>query len=206
MSNINNFVISGTLTSNPELTANAADSGKTYVTFTIVHNKRVRKEDGSYEEIPAFMNFLRIFGKQAEYFASHAVKGTQVILSGEIDTYLSKQPDGKEYHTLCLRIRDFELGHNRVSAQQQSQSQAQPQAVPQQQPYGYQAAPQQQANPFMQAQPQQQPYGYQQLYQAAPQQQANPFMQAQPQTAPQEQANPFAFDPNAFDPGTLPFN
>lgn len=192
MSNTNYFILTGNLAADPVLEVNAADPGKTRATFTLAYGSSRKKDDGTYEDKVTFFNFLTVFGKRAEYFAAHAKKGTQVFVTGHLDTYPQKQADGKEYHVLCLKVDNCELGYNRIQTQNAAQPQ---QAAPAPATYA-----QPQVNPFAQPQqvaPTQMPY--------APQPQANPFAQPQ-QATPAPQANPFAFDPNAFDPGYLPFN
>lgn len=125
---MNNFYLSGLLTANPEL--KSTGTGTAMCTFSFCQNKVVKRDNG-YEEVPMFFNFFALFGKQAEYFAAHAVKGTQIFITGHFDTYTKADETGKQRSHIGYVIDRVELGARAVFNQNGNNNQ-QAQANPNQ--------------------------------------------------------------------------
>lgn len=101
MSDINNAVVGGRLTRDPEL--RRGNSGVPWATFTIAANHRYKTSDGEREEV-AFLNCV-MFGKPAEWASEHK-RGDHVVVCGRLRT-TSWESDGKPHSRLELVVQDF---------------------------------------------------------------------------------------------------
>lgn len=93
MLNVNNSVLSGRAVADAELkTANASQ----VCTFRIVHNKRVKKRDGNYEEKPMYID-CEAWGERAEYASKYVKRGLNVMVVSELemDEWEAKDGGGK---------------------------------------------------------------------------------------------------------------
>ncbi|MBW9158893.1 single-stranded DNA-binding protein [Clostridium tagluense] len=92
---MNKVVLIGRLTANPGLKF-AQGTGNAVCTFTIAVNRRFKKE--GYPEAD-FIPIV-VFGKQAEATATYMIKGSQLSISGNIQTRNYEAKDGtKKYVT-----------------------------------------------------------------------------------------------------------
>jgi len=78
---INRITLLGNLVKDPELKMSKA--GKPILKFTIATNHSIKKEDGSYDEIPTFHNIV-VFGTQAEWLSKNMTKGTKCYVDGRL--------------------------------------------------------------------------------------------------------------------------
>lgn len=101
MFQINNVIISGNLTRDPE--AKRTPSGTVVVNGGIAHNER-RKVDGEWQDVPQFFDFV-CFGKFAESL-SRLRKGQQVVLSGSLGYRAWEAKDGSKRSKVELVVRD----------------------------------------------------------------------------------------------------
>lgn len=91
MLNVNNSVLSGRAVADAELkTANSSQ----VCTFRIVHNKRVKKRDGNYEEKPMYID-CEAWGERAEYASKYVKKGLNVMVISELEQDEWKSPEGQ---------------------------------------------------------------------------------------------------------------
>lgn len=105
MANGNTIVVSGNLTSDPELKFTA--SGKQLVNFTIANNRRYKKGD-DWEEAVAFLNCV-LWGEPAEYFSASCQKGDRVVVQGRIDQDTWETEDGSKRSALKINVEEVSV-------------------------------------------------------------------------------------------------
>jgi single-strand DNA-binding protein len=92
--------IVGNLTRDPELRYSA--NGTAWAGCGLAVNPRVRRGDGSFEELPAEFFELVCFADTAEHLTASASKGTRVIAVGRVETETWTGRDGTERTTRKL--------------------------------------------------------------------------------------------------------
>lgn len=80
MSDINTVVLTGNLTHDPALRGATSAS---VLKFSIASNRSVKQQDGSYSDVPNFID-CSIFGKRADALANVLAKGMKVTIEGEL--------------------------------------------------------------------------------------------------------------------------
>jgi len=88
---INRITLLGNLTREPELKMSKA--GKPILKFSIATNHSIKKEDGSYKEIPTFHNVV-VFGSQTEWLSKNMTKGTKCYVDGRLSISEYTDKDG----------------------------------------------------------------------------------------------------------------
>ena len=79
---INQVIVSGNLTRDPELRATA--SGMPILAFGVaVNDRRKNAQTGEWEDYPNFLD-VTVFGREAEWLAPKLSKGTGVVVSGKL--------------------------------------------------------------------------------------------------------------------------
>lgn len=79
---INQVIVSGNLTRDPELRATA--SGTPVLAFGVaVNDRRPNAQTGEWEDHPNFLD-ATVFGREAEWLAPKLSKGTGVVVSGRL--------------------------------------------------------------------------------------------------------------------------
>lgn len=76
---MNDFFVDGNLTRDPEL--RTTNSGKTVISFSIAHNKRVKKGD-NWEDQPHFFD-AEYWTEKPQYWLQKLTKGAGVVLHCE---------------------------------------------------------------------------------------------------------------------------
>jgi len=98
---INNVVLAGRLTKDPEL---KTAGGQSMVTFTLAVNRSFKTKDGNTEA-----DFIRCIAwrKTAETIANMVKKGTQIGITGRIQTGSYVNNDGKRVFTTDVVADNF---------------------------------------------------------------------------------------------------
>lgn len=107
---MNKVCISGRLTRDSELRF-AAGSGTAVTRLNIAVRRNIKdKKTGKYES--DFINCIS-FGKQAETIAQYFQKGSQIAITGHIQTGSYNAQDGSKRYTTDVLIESFEfMGSN----------------------------------------------------------------------------------------------
>ena len=124
---MNNVTIMGRLGQDPEI--RSTQTGLRIANFSVATNRRDKEKTTDWHRCTAF-------DKQAELIAEHLKKGSQILLTGEIQ-YGSYEKNGIKMNTADIVVRSFEfVGSARDN---QGQSAQQPVAQPAQQAPAQQA-------------------------------------------------------------------
>ena len=103
--NINNAMIAGRLTRDPEM--KALPSGTNVTSFSLATSETYTK-DGNKEEKTEYHNVV-VFGKQAESSAKYLVKGQIVLVEGKLETR-SWDKDGVKMYRTEIKARRVQFG------------------------------------------------------------------------------------------------
>ncbi|WP_338627717.1 single-stranded DNA-binding protein [Clostridium baratii] len=98
---MNKVILIGRLTKDPELRF-AAGSGNGVCKFTIAVNRQFKKNEADFINCVAF-------GKQAETIAQYMLKGSQIALTGHIQTGSYDAQDGTKRYTTDVLVESFEF-------------------------------------------------------------------------------------------------
>ena len=82
MANLNKVMLIGRLTRDPE--SKTTGGGTKVVTFGTAVNNRRKERDGSYQDVPMFIEAVA-FNKTGEVIEQYCRKGSQVYLEGRLD-------------------------------------------------------------------------------------------------------------------------
>lgn len=138
---INNIVLTGRLTRDPEL--KYSQNGVAVASFTLAVNRNFKNKQGEQET-----DFIacQIWRKQAEALANHTHKGSLIGIEGRIQTRNYENQQGQRVY-----VTEVIAEHFTFLEPKQGEGQPQPQEQ------GYQEQPQQQADPW-QTQPNDLPF------------------------------------------------
>lgn len=102
-------------------------SGNAVTNLSIATSERWKdKQTGQYEEKTEWTN-CTAFGKQAEVIAQHFQKGSEIFISGKLQTR-SWEDNGQKRYATDVLINTFSFtGGSRVDGQQMNQQQGRPQ-------------------------------------------------------------------------------
>ncbi len=114
MADINNVILSGRITADPEI--KYFDSGAMKTSFSIAVNKWSKKEE---KEIATFIN-CELWGKQAEFVNEYAKKGNQIVVNGSLDVSKYEDDQGNK------KTRTFVLVNNLVLPKQKTEKKEEP--------------------------------------------------------------------------------
>lgn len=107
---MNKAILLGRITKDPELRF-AAGSGTGVCRFTIAINRPKRKDQEKAET--DFINCVS-FGKRAETIAQYFQKGSQIAVSGRIQTGSYEAKDGTKRYTTDVMVDEFDfVGSNK---------------------------------------------------------------------------------------------
>lgn len=81
MSDLNTVAFTGRLAMNPEL--RETRNGTPVANLRVVINDPIRKDDGSWDTKPNFVN-VTVFGNQAEGVSKTLVKGSRIAVAGRL--------------------------------------------------------------------------------------------------------------------------
>ena len=105
-SNINNVVITGRLTSDPDL--RALPSGASVCHLRIAVNVRRRNADGEWAEKPNFFDVV-VFGASGENVARYMHKGRAVAIDGRLDWREWETKDGRPAQAVSIIARTVQF-------------------------------------------------------------------------------------------------
>lgn len=96
---INNLVIAGNLTKDPEVRGQNGN----ILAFSIACNERYRDNNGEYKDSTSFFNVIK-FGtpKQIEYFAGALRKGAKVTIQGKLNQNVWQGNDGRKNYDVQI--------------------------------------------------------------------------------------------------------
>lgn len=109
---INNVVLIGRLTKDPELRF-AAGSGTATTRFTLAVNRQFKKDEADFISCIAF-------GKTGETIAQYITKGRQLAIKGNIRTGSYEAQDGTRRYTTDVVVEGFDFisGNSNINNQQ----------------------------------------------------------------------------------------
>lgn len=110
---INNVVLVGRLTKDPDLRYTASGTG--VATFTLAVNRNFTNQDGNREA--DFINCV-IWRKSAETLANYAHKGTLLGVTGRIQTRSYENQQGQRIYVTEIVAENFQLLESRGTNQQ----------------------------------------------------------------------------------------
>lgn len=107
---MNNVVISGNLTKNPELRSNGTVS---VCKFTVaVNDRKKNQQTGEWEDNPSFIPVV-VFGRQADNCDKYLTKGRKVTVQGRIQTGSYQKQDGTKVYTTDVIANAVEFERDR---------------------------------------------------------------------------------------------
>lgn len=118
---INNVVLIGRLTKDPDLRYTA--NGTAVATFTLAVNRNFKNQDGNREA--DFINCV-IWRKPAESLANYARKGTLLGITGRIQTRSYENQQGQRVYVTEIIVEEFQLLESRSANNKQQPSSNQP--------------------------------------------------------------------------------
>ena len=98
---MNKVILLGRMVKDPDLRF-AAGSGNAVCKFTVAVNRQFKKNEAD------FINCVS-FGKQAETIAQYMLKGSQIALTGHIQTGSYDAQDGSKRYTTDVLVESFEF-------------------------------------------------------------------------------------------------
>lgn len=114
---INNVVLVGRLTKDPDLRYTASGTG--VATFTLAVNRNFTNQDGNREA--DFINCV-IWRKSAETLANYAHKGTLLGVTGRIQTRSYENQQGQRVYVTEVVAENFQLLESRSTNDQRQQN------------------------------------------------------------------------------------
>lgn len=114
---INNVVLVGRLTKDPDLRYTANGTG--VATFTLAVNRNFTNQDGNREA--DFINCV-IWRKSAETLANYARKGTLLGVTGRIQTRSYDNQQGQRVYVTEVVAENFQLLESRSTSDQRQQN------------------------------------------------------------------------------------
>lgn len=130
MSNINQVVISGNLTRDPEL--RSTSGGSSVLEFSVAVNDRV-KEGAEWKDRPNYIDCV-LFGTRADSLSRFMHKGDKVCVTGKLH-WSSWEKDGQKRSKVNVYANDVELMSRRDGQQKDAGTRAVEEA------WGVQATP-----------------------------------------------------------------
>jgi single-strand DNA-binding protein len=112
MSNINHVVLTGRLTSDPDL--RSLPSGSSICHLRIAVNGRRRDPAGSWSEKPNFFNAV-VFGAQGETVAKYMHKGRPVAIDGRLDWREWKAENGRNFQAVSIIAKTVQFLSTQLS-------------------------------------------------------------------------------------------
>lgn len=104
MSNINQVIITGNLTRDPELRQTAGNFS--VLSFTVAVNDR-RKNGSEWEDVPGFYD-VTVFGNRADALARFLRKGAKVAILGKL-RYSNWEHDGQKRSKVDIIANEVEV-------------------------------------------------------------------------------------------------
>lgn len=139
MSDLNQCNFIGRLGDNPKM--QNTQSGDAMATFSIAVSEKYNDRNGNRTEKTEWIN-VQAFGKLAQIMGQYLTKGSQVFISGKLQSRKYTGQDGVERTAVSILARDMSmLGSGQQSQQGGYAPQNAPQAQQRQYPEGIVASP-----------------------------------------------------------------
>ena len=119
---MNKVILCGRLTAMPEL--RYTGSNKPYARFTLAVN-RTTPNSTTGEREADFINCIS-WGKQGEVLAKYLDKGSQILISGKIQTSSFNDKDGNKRTSTDIVVEEFEFVGNKKENKVQDKEQKDP--------------------------------------------------------------------------------
>ena len=112
---MNNVTLVGRLTKDPEL--RTISTGNTTCSFTVAVSRQFTNANGERET--DFINIVA-FGNRAETMKKYLTKGSQIAISGRIQTGSYDASDGKKVYTTDVVVDEFQFLDSKSSREANS--------------------------------------------------------------------------------------
>lgn len=131
---MNQVILIGNLTKDPEVRGTTGGSQTAVCRFTVAVNERRRNSAGEWEDSPSFIPVVA-FGKLAEICERYLTKGRKVAVSGRIQTGSYTNKEGRKIYTTDVIADNIEFLGSRGDDQHQTVSKPE---APEEEPGFYQ--------------------------------------------------------------------
>ena len=127
MSDINQVILTGRLTADPEL--RYSSTGKAFASFNLANVRKYKDRQGELQEDTSFIG-CTAFGQQAEFMSQYIRKGQEVLIQGRLkqDSWEDKETGKKQSKTKVMVDQIKSMGQ-RSGGDEQRQQQPPAQAV-----------------------------------------------------------------------------
>ena len=102
--NVNNVILLGHLTRDPEIKYSQGENGIVIVRYTLAINRKQNKENAAAD----FINCVA-FPPHADFAERYLHKGTKILVSGRIETGSYTNKDGIKVYTTQVIVENQEL-------------------------------------------------------------------------------------------------
>jgi single-strand DNA-binding protein len=109
MADVNHVVVMGNLTRDSELAYTSGGSG--VLKFSLANNRKM-KIGGEWKDYTNYVDCV-MFGKRAESLVRYFVKGTGLVVTGELHQGRWKNQEGQSRSKMEVRVSDFAFKGNR---------------------------------------------------------------------------------------------
>ena len=99
---VNNVVISGNLTADPEVRVLAGETPTTVANFTLANNNPKKDNDTAFVRVTAF-------GRTAEVVGEYLAKGSPVVVIGEIKQNRFENKEGQKVSYLYIKANSVQM-------------------------------------------------------------------------------------------------
>lgn len=117
---MNNVILMGRLTRNPEVRVSQGAEPMTIARFTLAVDRKYAKKDS--EDKADFISIV-VFGKKAEFTEKYLHQGTKVVVEGRIQTGSYTNKDGNKVYTTDVVAEDIEFAESKGSSESQEPKQ-----------------------------------------------------------------------------------
>lgn len=117
---MNNVILMGRLTRNPEVRVSQGAEPMTIARFTLAVDRKYAKKDS--EDKTDFISIV-VFGKKAEFTEKYLKQGTKVVVEGRIQTGSYTNKDGNKVYTTDVVAEDIEFAESKGASESQEPKQ-----------------------------------------------------------------------------------
>ena len=110
---MNNVILMGRLTRDPEVRYSQGESSTAIARFSLAVDRRFRRDND--EQSADFIN-CGAFGKTAEFLERYGRKGTKFVLEGRIQTGSYTNKDGQRVYTTDVVVENVEFAESKSSS------------------------------------------------------------------------------------------
>lgn len=117
---MNNVILMGRLTRNPDVRVSQGAEPMTIARFTLAVDRKYAKKDSEYKA--DFISIV-VFGKKAEFTEKYLRQGTKVVVEGRIQTGSYTNKDGNNVYTTDVVAEDIEFAESKGASESQEPKQ-----------------------------------------------------------------------------------